>query len=83
MGRLTRFGLVVLGVVCDGASDNRKMFNLHGCDDKLVHKIVNVYSVKDHPIFSFLILATCSLQIYCMLRACVFFEINRKWRSYY
>ena len=53
MARLTRLGLVVLGVVCDGASDNQKMFSLHGCDDKLVHKLVNVYSNKDHPIFFF------------------------------
>ena len=50
VARLTRLGLVVLGVVCDGASDNWKMFSLHGCDDKLVHKI---YSNKDHPIFFF------------------------------
>ena len=61
VAHLTRLGLACLGVVCDGASDNWKMFSLHGCDDKLVHKIVNVYSNNDHPIF-FLILATSSRQ---------------------
>ena len=53
MGRLTRLGLVVLGVVCDGASDNRKMFSLHGCGDETIHKIVNAYSKNDHPILFF------------------------------
>ena len=36
--------IIVLGVMCDGSSDNRKMFSLHCCVDKTVHKIVNVYS---------------------------------------
>ena len=53
MAHLTRLGLVVLGVVCDGASDNRKIFNLHGCGGKTIHKIVNVYGKEDHPIFFF------------------------------
>jgi len=53
LARLTRLGLIVLGVVCDGASDNRRMFSLHGCGDKTVHKIVNVYSKESNPIFFF------------------------------
>ena len=53
VARLTRLGLVVLVVVCDGASNNRKTFSLHGCGDQAIHKIVNVYSKKDHPIFFF------------------------------
>ena len=53
ISRLTRLGLVVLGVVCDGASDNRNMFSLHGGGDNTVHKIVNVYSKESTPIFFF------------------------------
>ena len=49
---LTRLGLVVLGVSC-GASDNRKMFSSHGYGDETMHKVVNVYSKEDHPIFIF------------------------------
>ena len=38
-------------MVCDGVSNNRKMFGLQGCGDKTIHKIINVYSKENHPIF--------------------------------
>ena len=40
-------------MVCDGVSDNRKMFSLHGCGDKTIHKIINVYGKEDHSIIFF------------------------------
>ena len=52
MAHLTRLGLVVLAVSC-GASDNRKMFSLHGYGDETIHKVVNVYSKENHSIFLF------------------------------
>ena len=50
MAHQTRLGLIVVGVVHDGASDNCRMFSLHGCDDNTVHKIVNVYSKESNQI---------------------------------
>ena len=44
VSRLTQLGLHVLATTCDGASDNRRMFSLHSCSDKLVYKTTNVYS---------------------------------------
>ena len=44
VSRLTRLGFRVLATTCDGASDNRRMFSLHSCSDKLVYKTTNVYS---------------------------------------
>ena len=76
VARLTRLGLVVLGVVCDGASDNRKMFSLHGCGDKTIHKIVNVYSKEDHPIFFF----SDPSHLIKTLRNC--FSRGKLWVSY-
>ena len=43
VARLTRLGLVVLGVVCDGASDN-KMFSLHNCSDQAYHEYQHALS---------------------------------------
>ena len=49
--RLTRLGLHIMAVTCDGASENRKMFSLHDLHNKSVYKTTNVYS-KDKEIFS-------------------------------
>ena len=45
LSRLTRLGIQVMAVTCDGASDNRRMFSLHSRYDKSVHKTINVYTV--------------------------------------
>ena len=49
--RLTRLGICVIAVTCDGASDNRRMFSLHNLKDKMVYKTRNVYSKNDNTIF--------------------------------
>lgn len=49
--RLTRLGLTVVSVTCDGASDNRRMFSLHGGEKDLVYKTVNVFCQEKPPIF--------------------------------
>ena len=51
ISRLTQLGFHVLAVTCDGASDNRRMFSLHDCNDKLVNKTTNVYKKDDEKIF--------------------------------
>ena len=49
--RLTRHKFRILAVTCDGASCNRKLFQMHNPKGKLVYKTVNVYSRDGDPIF--------------------------------
>ena len=49
--RLTRLGLTVVSVTCDGASDNRRMFSLHGRGKGLVYKTMNVFCKGKPPVF--------------------------------
>ena len=49
--RLTRLGLQVLGVTCDGAKSNRKMFKMHGLTNGVPYKTKNYYSKTNDPIF--------------------------------
>ena len=51
--RLTRLGLCVVAVTCDGASDNRRLFSLHDTASKMVYKTRNVYSKEKDTIFFF------------------------------
>ena len=48
---LTHLGLTVVSVTCDGASDNRRMFSLHGTKKELTYKTVNVFCPGKPPIF--------------------------------
>ena len=48
---LTRLGLTVVSVTCDGASDNRRMFSLHGTRKDLTYKTVNVFCPGKPPVF--------------------------------
>lgn len=49
--RLMHLGLTVVSVTCDGASDNRRMFSLHGTGKELVYKTVDVFCQGKSPIF--------------------------------
>ena len=49
--RLTRLGLVVVAITCDGASNNRKMFEMHGLTNGLPYKTFNVYDRKKQNIY--------------------------------
>ena len=51
LSRLTRLGIQVMAVTCDGASDNRRMFSLHSRHDKSVYKTINMYSKEGNTIF--------------------------------
>ena len=51
LNHLTRLGLCVVVVTCDGASDNRRMFSLHDLKNKMVYKTRNVYSKNDDTVF--------------------------------
>ena len=51
LARLSRLGLKVVTVTCDGASDNRRMFSLHGTGKNLTYKTLNVFSAEKDPIF--------------------------------
>jgi len=48
---LTRLGLCVVSVTCDGASDNRKMFSMHDPSSDLCYKTTNVYRSNLNKIF--------------------------------
>ena len=48
---LTRLGLCVVSITCDGASDNRRMISMHNTDSKLSYKTINVYSDAKEEIF--------------------------------
>ena len=52
LARMSRLGLKVVTVTCDGASDNRRMYSLHGTGKKLTYKMINVFSAGKDPIFS-------------------------------
>ena len=49
--RLTRNGFRILAVTSDGASCNRKLFQMHSKSDKLVHKVRNIFSRDNHDIY--------------------------------
>ena len=52
ISRLTRLGLEVLTVTCDGASENRLLFSLHDeKNDKTAYKIKNVYAKTSSSIY--------------------------------
>jgi len=47
IGRLNGIGCVILGITCDGAAPNRKLFHMHtkpGCDNPdTTYKTVNIF----------------------------------------
>lgn len=49
--RLTRLGLTVVTVTCDGASNNRKMFEMHGLTNGLPYKTTNVFDADKREVF--------------------------------
>ena len=48
---LTRLGLFVTTITCDGASDNRRMFAMFNSKDTLSYKTVNVFSAERREMF--------------------------------
>ena len=51
--RLTLLGFEVVAVTCDGASNNQKLFDLHGLTNGLPYKTFNVYDVNNKAVFFF------------------------------
>ena len=49
--RLTRLGLQVLGITCDGTKSNRKMFRMHGITNGIPYKTSNYYTKTNDPNF--------------------------------
>jgi len=48
ISRLERLGFRVLGVTCDGASPNRRLWKLHSAKDEMIHKVPNIFA-RDGP----------------------------------
>jgi len=48
---LTRLGLIVVIVTCDGASDNRRMFQMFNSKVDLSYKTVNIFRVKTKMLY--------------------------------
>ena len=48
---LTRLGLTVLTVTCDGASDNRRMFQMFNPKADLSYKTMNIFNAERNDIF--------------------------------
>ena len=44
VARLEKLGFCVLGLSCDGASPNRRLWKLHSSNNELVYKVPNVYA---------------------------------------
>ena len=44
VSRLERLGFRVLGLTCDGASSNRRLWKLHSSTNEMIHKVPNIYS---------------------------------------
>lgn len=54
ISRLERMDFKVMGLVCDGLTANRKLFNIHVPDNKeLVHSIPNPYTSEKRPFLFF------------------------------
>ena len=51
--RLTRLGLNVLAVSCDGAKSNRKMFKLHGSEKDFTYSTENCYCTIFNKLYFF------------------------------
>ena len=53
IGRLTLHGFRIFAITCDGASVNRKMFQMHTCGTRKekVYKTVNIYCKEQHSIY--------------------------------
>ena len=51
--RLTRNGFRVMAITADGASCNRRLFQMHAIGRKLIHKMSNVYSSDKHTVYFF------------------------------
>ena len=45
--RLERSDFKVLAATADGASPNRRLIKLHGCDNQLVYKVLNPYAFPE------------------------------------
>ena len=44
VSRLERMGFCVLGLTCDGATPNRRLWKLHNSRDELIYKVPNVFA---------------------------------------
>ena len=44
ISRLERMGFRVLGITCDGASPNRRLWKLHNAKDEMVYKVPNPFA---------------------------------------
>ena len=44
VSRLERMGFRVLGVTCDGASPNRRLWKLHSQKDEMIYKVPNIFA---------------------------------------
>lgn len=55
IGRLERYGFVVLGLTCDGLAANRQLFRMHAPKNskELVHKTTNPYSASCRDFYFF------------------------------
>ena len=55
ISRITRLGLQIMTITCDGPSENRLLFSLHDeKNDKTAYKIKNIYANDGHPIYLYL-----------------------------
>ena len=48
---LTRLGLIVTTITCDGASDNRRMFLMFNSKADLSYKTINVFGLEKREVF--------------------------------
>ena len=51
VSRLERLGFCVLGLTCDGASPNRRLWKLHTDKDELVYKIPNCFAEDERDFY--------------------------------
>ena len=42
VSRLERLGFRVLGLTCDGASSNRRLWKLHSSTDEMIYRVPNI-----------------------------------------
>ena len=51
IARLERLGFCVLGLTCDGASPNRRLWKLHSDSGELIYKVPNVFADDNRDLY--------------------------------
>ena len=73
MKHLSRLGLHVITVTCNGASDNRRIFSIFNDKATLSYKTVNIFSANRNEVF---FISDPTNLVDCMLMLSLYITVN-------